>query len=75
MLRMSTRYAKLIGKTFTPKTQILMTNQRTSEVKTFKNGEVKLQVEGATDYAVMVRGKYPNDDWFGKCKLDELSEV
>ena len=62
-------------KTFTPKTKITMTNQRTHRKEPFRRNEVQLQIEGVRETAVSVRGKYPNDAWWATVNLDELEET
>lgn len=66
---------EIYTKSFTPKLYIPLESQRTGETKEFSSEQITLQVEGENNGIVAVRGKYPNDDFFGKCKLDELIEV
>jgi len=68
--------ANIWEKTFTPKTQIVLENQRTSEKQSFNNDEIQLQAENTPRNGFLpVRGKYPNDAYFGVINLEELVEV
>lgn len=61
-------------KTYTPKTELGFTSQRTNATKFFKNGTIKLQIEGERENIVSLRGKYPNDEWFTTCQFSDIEE-
>jgi len=63
----------LLNKTYTPRTLIKMQNQRNKREENFEHG-IQLQLEDLPnkDGKVVVRGKYPNDDWWAKVDIDEL---
>lgn len=60
---------------WTPKTTIMMENQRTGETVVFHKNEILLQPEGFKNNIVMVRGKYPNDAYFSSVNISELDEI
>jgi len=63
--------------TYTPRQGVYVecTSQWNGEKKLFTKGEIRFQIEGASGKWLSVRGKYPEDEWFGICELSDLLEV
>ena len=50
-------------------------NQRNNEVHVFHHKEITVQVEGINKKNIIIRGKYPNDDYFANTTISNLEEV
>ena len=60
---------------YTPKTELTGENQRTLEMRSFRKGEITLQVEGKSGDRLALRGKYPNDAFWFYTTIDEVETV